>query len=407
MRLLIRIAWRNIFRNKRRSLLTIAAIAFAVFLSVWMRGLQLGTYQQNIKNYVGIFTGYMQIRPEGYTDKPSLRKSFKFDDDIKSLLDSLPHVQGYAPRISTYGLIARDDKTFGAAILAVDPELEKSVSQIDDRLHEGQYLSDERIFDVVTGYKLLENLDASIGDTVVILSSAYDGSMGNIKFRIAGTSKTGMSELDNMSVFMNIKAAKQLLYMSKVNMAALRLEGLGAIPEVQRALRDKLPEGLIVEDWAELLPSLKQSLEFDEVSGLIFVAILIIVVGFGILNTVLMSVTERFKEFGIMLAVGMNQWRLLGIVLFEVVFMAFLGIISGSILGWLGNYIVSKNPIYFGGETAELMEQFGFEPAMYAINDPGIFINYTLIVLITSFAAFIYPAVKLMNLEPLKGIRYT
>jgi putative ABC transport system permease protein len=417
MSLIIKLAWRNIWRNKKRSMLTIAAISFALLLTNFMRGQQIGTYAKNITMAVNVFSGYLQIQNKGFQDNPSLRKSIHYTDDLKSDINNLDDIKSFTPRIYSFGLLGYKDNSVGAALFGLDPKTEETVTNLNTKVIEGEFLRDDAIWDVVLGVKMIKNLGAKLGDTIVILSNGYDGSMGNEKFRIGGISKMGSTEFDNGSVFMHFKAAQQLLFMGdKVSVIAVSLHNSEMI-EIAKNSIDSListkaysDQKMRVLDWGEVMPSFKQSIDFDRISGMIFMGLLILVVAFGIVNTILMSVTERFKEFGVMLAIGTHHTKLVSIVFWETVLLTCYGLIFGTILGFIANYMVYLNPIPLsvfmeGGE--DLMADFGFEQFMYASIDAMIFINNILVISAASLLAFVYPAIKIFKLEALKGLRYS
>lgn len=415
MKLLFKIGWRNVWRNSRRSLITIAAIFFACVMSSGMRGLQEGTYDANIVTAVELFTGYLQIQREGFQENPTLRKAFKLNLPIVAALRSNEKIKGYAPRIMANGLVGTGDNAVGGLLFGVNPEMEKNVSKLMTRVTEGEGLTNERVYDIVVGYKMLGNLDSEIGDTVVILTQGFDGSTGNLKFRIAGTAKTGQPQFDAMAVFMNIKAADELMSMyGKINALAISLESMDALPEVQALIQKELDgfnanndKKLVVLDWQELMPEIKQSIELDRVSGIIYLGILVLIVASGILNTVLMSITERFKEFGVMLALGTKNSFLFFSVFIETMFLALIGIFFGTLASLGINGYIKANPIELTGEMTKMYEEFGFIPELHSSTDPAIFINTALMIFIVSFVMFLLPGIRLFKLEALKGIRYT
>lgn len=340
MKLLLKLGWRNIWRNKRRSVITLVAIAFAALSAIAMRGIQLGTYEVNIRTAVEMFAGYMQIQKEGYQSAPSIRKSFKFSDAIKSELSGKEKIKSFTPRVYADGLISYKDKSFGAAIFGVSPSSEKRTTNIIEKLDDGEFFSSDTSYKIAVGVKLLNNLNAEIGDTVVILAQGYDGALGNLKFEISGTIKTGAQNVDAMGVFMGTGTAQELLSLyGKVHAIAINLNDLDDIPEVQSELTGSLnDESLAVLNWEELMPDFKETIQFDNVSGIFFLGILFVIVTFGILNTVLMSVTERFREFGVTLSVGMPQIKLVYLVFIETIFITILGLIIGNLIGWGINY---------------------------------------------------------------------
>ncbi len=410
MILLLKLAWRSLWRNSRRSVIAILAVFFATFLTIAMRGLQLGTYEHNIISSIEMFTGYLQVQNREFRDNESLSNSIVLTDSLKQALERTEGIMAFAPRIYTGGLIGRDKgNSQGCSIFGIDPVQEKKVSKIAERVKEGRFLNKDSVYNVVVGYKVLDNIGAKIGDEVVVLSSGYDGSMGNLKFRIVGTSKTGSPEMDGMMVMMHIEAAREMLAMEgRASVLAVKIAGIEQLNSIKSSLRQSVKDSsLAVLDWEELMPEMKQSIDMDNISGIISLGMLIIIVAFGILNTVLMSVTERFREFGIMLALGVKNSYLAVVVFLETMILTFIGLIAGNLFGWIINFYFIKNPVYFSGEFAKMYEEFGFLPAMFSSLDPSIFVSTTLVILIIAVLVFIFPAYRLSKLEALKGIRYT
>ncbi|MCF8239921.1 MAG: ABC transporter permease [Melioribacteraceae bacterium] len=409
MKLLLKLAWRNIWRNKRRSILTLTAITFATLSAVAMRGVQIGTYNVNIKNAVEMFSGYIQIQRDGYQKNPSLNKAFRITDEIRNALNTTPRIKSYTTRIHAQGLISFKDNSQGAAIFGIDPQTEKEVTHLLDRIDEGSFFNSAGSKEIVIGAKLLGNLNAEIGDTVVILSQGFDGALGNQKFIISGTAKFGSPEFDAMGVFMGIESANDLLSMyGNIHALVINLNSLDEIETVRNNLNEKISDRkLAVLSWGEVMPDLKQSIEFDNISGVFFLLILIVIVAFGILNTVLMSVTERFNEFGVTLSIGMPQLKLVYLVLMEIIFITIIGIVLGDIIGGIINYYIVQNPIELGSELGWIYEEYGFLPQIQSTMERSIFINTSITVFVISVLSSIYPLVKVYRLEPLKGIRYT
>ncbi len=409
MKLLLKLAWRNIWRNKRRSFLTLLAISFATTAAIATRGMQLGTYAVNIRYAVQMFSGYLQIQRKGFQENPSLNKAFKLNEQILNALEENEQVRSWSPRVLADGLISFRQNSQGAAIFGLDPEKEKYTTKVFTRIKKGKFFDSDTSNEIVVGYKLLQNLKASIGDTVVILSQGFDGSLGNLKFIIAGTVKFGSPDFDGMGVFMPIKTAQELLALyGRIHSVAINLNDSYEIENAKKSLSEKL-EGtdLAVLDWGEIMPDFKQAIELDNVSGILMLFILMVIVAFGILNTVLMSVTERFREFGVSLAIGMSQVKLVFLILTETTFLTLIGILLGNLIGYFTNLYFVHNPIEFSGELSALYEEYGFLPIIQSTLEPSIFINISVAVLIISLSVTLYPIYKVYKLEPLKGIRYT
>lgn len=409
MNLLMRLAWRNLWRNRRRTLITALAAVFATLLSIAMRGIQLGTYDSNIAYALSTFSGYIQLQAPGFQENPSLHKTITLDEHLQSVLVHERNIQGFAPRVYADGLVSFRNNSLGAALFGISPKDERRVSTLAGRLNNGRFFTNDTSGDVVVGYKLLQNLKAGIGDTVVILAQGYDGTLGNRKFVVVGTIKTGSAEFDNMGVFARLLCLQQLLGMdNRVHVVALSLGNVSQIDDVIHTLTNSLDTSKIaVLPWQKVMPEFQQSIELDNVSGILFLGILIVVVAFGILNTVLMSVTERFREFGVLLAVGMPNRKLVTVVFLETLLITVIGVLAGNLLAWGVNYYLVQNPIQFTGDYAAMMQEYGFLPVLKSSLHLRSFINTTLSIVIISLLSTIYPLYRTYHLQPLKGIRYT
>lgn len=407
--MLIIIAWRNLWRHKRRTLITISAVLFATWFSVAMRGIQLGTYNNQITYALNLFSGFVQIQPADYLESPSLRKSFHLDAAITESLEHDDRVRGFAPRVVADGLISFSENSQGTIIFGIDPVTEPRVTRLTERIREGRMPRSDTAMEIVLGQTLMENLRANIGDDVVLLSQGYDGALGNARFRIVGSIRTGMQDFDRGAVFAGITALQELLSMQgRINLLTVTLEDLGDVTGFSRDWNvTHGTENIRALPWQEVMPDLKQSIELDNYSGILFLAILLIVVAFGILNTVLMSVTERFREFGILLSIGMPRGKLVMQVFLETMFIASLGILIGNMLGLVTNWYFSEYPIVFTGSYAAMIEEYGWLPQMRSIVSVSSFLNTSLSVIVIVLISVLYPLYRVFSLEGLKGIRYT
>ena len=409
MKLLLRLAWRNLWRNKRRTLITITAVVFATWLVIVMRGIQLGTYEHNITFSLDLFSGYLQLQDPRYLDNPSLQKGFHFDKEMQDLLEGDQRVRGYAPRVYADGLLSYGDNSHGTALFGIDPQVERRVTRLVRQLKDGRMISSADAAEVVVGETMLRNLRARVGDEIVVLAQGYDGSLGNAKFRIVGTVKTGLGDFDRSAVFVGIGALQQLVSMpDRVNVVAVSLHDLHDVSGVTADLNAPIDTSEVRRrPWEEVMHDLKQGIDLDNYSGILYLGILLIIVSFGILNTVLMSVTERFREFGVLLALGTPQRMLVRLVLIETVFITLIGIVIGNILGLAVNWYFSVEPIVFTGEFAAMYDEYGFLPIMRSVVLLSSFVNSSLSVLVISLLSALYPLRRVAKLEALKGIRYT
>ncbi len=392
-----------------------SAVIFAIMLSIIQRGMQYGTYAETIRTAVRASTGYLQIQKEGYNKSPTLQKSFVMTPQIETALGNTPSINGSSPRIETDALLSYRDQSFGAMIMGVAPETENEVTDFPEKIRSGRFLSadsagsDNTVAEIVVGDKLLQNLGAQVGDSVVVLAQGFDGILGNMFARIVGTFRTGSNEFDRMGVFMNISDLQSFLSMgNRINAVAVSVRDPNDLENVASRLNRVLkPQGLVALTWQDLLPQLKQMIELDNSSGVLYIIILLFVVGFGILNTVLMSITERFREYGVMLSLGMSQERLVAAVALEAFFMLIIGFVIGNGIGAAVNSYWVAHPIVLGGSMAKLYEEYGFAPVLVSSLSFKVFLDSSLTIFGISIVAAVYPLWRVLRLEPLKGIRYT
>jgi len=382
---------------------------FATLFSIAMRGVQLGTYEKNISYALGLFSGFIQIQAPGFQDNPSLHKSIRIDSTLAKTLNTTPEITGWAPRIYADGLVSFRNNSLGAALFGIDPDRERTVSSLQEKIRKGRFLLTDTTSDVVLGHTLMENLKAGIGDTLVILGQGYDGTLGNALFRIVGTIRTGSPEFDGMGIFLGLSRLGSLLEMGqRIHVVAVSLSSVYDVETVTAHLLTSLDTSSVnVLPWQKVMPDLKQGIDLDNISGMIFLGILIVVVAFGILNTVLMSVTERFREFGVLLSLGMPQTTLVIIVFLETVIITMIGIVVGNILAAGVNYYLIVHPIEFGGDYAAMMEQYGWLPSIHSSLKLSSFFNTSISIVVIALLSTIYPLYRTYKLEPLKGIRYT
>ncbi len=409
MALLLKISWRNLWRNKRRTYITIAAVTFATAVFMFTRGMQYGTYEVNIREITHLFSGPLQIQHGNYIERPNLFHSFVLSDSLIQRIEATPGVTAWAPRIYTEALMAFRQNSMGISLVAVDPQKETRITTLHEKIKEGRFLKQTKRGEVVAGEILLKNLGVTVGDTVVLLTQGFDGSLGNMKFTIVGSFRTGSREMDQFGIILSLRDAQDLLTMEgRVLALVVDTDDIRHIQWVKQQLVQRLQgTQLTVLAWDELLPEIKQAIQLDNLSGLLFLLLLVIVVAFGILNTLLMAVTERFREFGIMLSLGMANRSLSWVVMWEGVFLTGIGLVLGLMIAGGVNYYFQMHPIVFGGELARLSEEYGFLPLLSNTVEPRVWWQTIGAIGGISLLALIYPVVKVWQLEPLKGIRYT
>ena len=404
-----RMAWRNIWRNPRRSILTVCAITFASALLVFMLSFQFGSYETMINTSVKISTGHLQVQAEKYLEKKSIRYAIPDPDKITAVLNVIPEVAAYTLRGQAFSLISSEDRTYGAVVTGIDPQREAKVSRIKILMRQGNFLTEHDVNQAVVGRLLAKNLRVTIGDELTLLGQGRDGSIAATVMQVKGIFGSGIDEFDRSTLQIPLSTFQEVFSMDhavhEVVVIAKSLSDVSEIKaEVQAALSD-LDKGKSLKtlDWQELMPGLRQAIEMDLVSGLIFYGLLLIVVAFSILNTFLMAILERKKEFGVMMAIGTTPRRMTKVLLIESMAMTVIGIVIGIMLGIGITYYFQLYGIDFAAGS-ELLSQFGITGRIYPkLSLLSVSIG-PFMVLFFTFISALYPALKVRRLRPVEAM---
>jgi ABC-type lipoprotein release transport system permease subunit len=400
-----KIAWRNLWRNKRRTFLTISSVLFALFLALFMRAMQLGSYSQMVESAVKSTTGYIQVHEKGYWDDKSLDNTFESGDSLDNLILGIPNVTEIIPRLESFALLSSGIQTKGSVVIGTLPEIEQSVSGMKDRLIEGEYITaDDRAILIAEG--LARYLKVGIGDTVVILGQGYHGQTAAGAYPVKGLIRFIQPDINNSMTYIPLSLAQEL-YSSPGRLTSLSI--MLNDPDKMRRTRDELvasaPADLEIMTWDEMLTEMVNAIEGDNVSGQFMLGILYLVMGFGILGTILMSTMERRKEFGIMVAVGMRRTKLAIIVFIETLIISIIGIIAGMLASLPFIIYFYLHPIPLTGEAAEAMIEYNMEPIMPVLLEPGYFIGQSLVVIIITMLTLIYPMTVIGRFKIVSAIK--
>ena len=399
------LAWRNIWRQTRRSILTMMAIAFAAMLLVFMLSFQLGSYDEMINASVKLATGHLQVQAQGYHDNPKMRRVVENTPEVLAAIQRTPGVAAASPRSQSFVLAASGVRTRGVLVMGVDPQTEPGVSRLPALIRKGHYL-DNTPDTVICGDLLAKRLKVDLGDELTLLGQGRDGSIAATVVTISGIFKSGIDAVDRATLQMPLSAFDSLFGMDgAVHTVVATAETLKGTDGVKAQLKGTPAlKHLAVLDWTELNPGLKQSIQMDLVGGVIMYVILIIVVAFSILNTFLMAVFERTREFGVMLAIGTTPGRLVKVILTESMLMTLMGISAGMILGAAATLYFQNVGIPMGG-AGELLAQFGISGKLHPkLSVLSVLAGPALIAVITSVTALI-PALRIPRLKPVEAMQ--
>jgi len=406
MTLSLRMAWRNLWRNKRRTWLTATAMAFSNVLLVFMIALQFGSYDMMIDNTLKVFSGQLQVQGEGYQENPKLETVVP---DVLAvagdLRKALPHAH-VAPRAAAFALVSSEERSFGVQLIGVDPDSEPAVSTLPGLVVEGRYLSDPNASEIVIGAAMGRNLKVSAGDEITLLGSGRDGSFAAGVVTVVGFFETGSADMDRSFAEIPLDYFQDTFAMRGAgNSVAVALNSLDDVPNAMKAARAVAqPRGLAVLDWEALHPGLKQAIQADLSSAWFMYSVLIVLVAFSVLNTQLMSVMERTREFGVMSALGIKPRRLASLVMLETSLMAVIGLAIGVALGWAVSAYFSVHGFSYPG-MEEMAQRFNLPGAMYPSVTFGTMMLGPSVVFLFCLLAAIYPALRLFRLRPVEAMR--
>jgi putative ABC transport system permease protein len=406
----LKMAWRNIWRHPRRAILTMAAIAFATLLLIFMLSWQFGSYDTMINAAVKVHTGHLQVQAKGYHEQQDINLVVPDPVAVSRIMDETPGVAAHTVRATAFSLASSQKRTYGVAVMGIEPLNEAQVTTLKHLIRQGSYLAEGDTDQALVGGLLAKNLRVGVGDEVVLLGQGRDGSIAATAVRIKGTFSYGQDEFDRNFIYLPLPYFQEVYSMrGAAHEVAALCTSREAVPRVQQAVAAGIKtideeNTLVVLDWMELMPGLIQSIKMDLISGFIFYVILIIVVAFSILNTFLMVIFERTREFGVFMAMGTTPGRLTRLLLLESTTLTLLGTITGIIAGSLVTWYFQLHGIVFSG-SSEMLRQYGLPERMYPhLSALSIAIGAGLVLVITLVAA-LYPALKVRRLRPVEAMR--
>jgi putative ABC transport system permease protein len=400
----LKIAFRNVFRQKRRTILTALTMFGGFILSALSIGWADGTYSNTIDVFTRNRLGHIQVHKEGYLDQPSLYKTVDDYETIGGKIISIDGVESWTPRLYSAGLASVAEKTAGVRILGIDLDLEEKSTRFSKKIIGGKNFSSPTSKEAILGKGLAEILKAQIGDEAVIISQAADGSIANELYTIVGLVESGDNMSDQMDFYLTLKEAQELLALEeRVHEIVIIVEKLGSEIKLARQIGSILNEpNLDVAPWQEFARQFYQAMQADVEGMWIMLLVIIIIVAVGVLNTVLMTVLERIREYGLMKAIGTRPFQIIRIIIYEVNIIAMASIIVGAILGLLINHLLS-----FHGIAMPFTFTYGgveFSRYYTQVNVRSFLIPAVTILFTASFVG-IFPAIKAARTAPTKAMR--
>ena len=408
--MILQLAWRNIWRNKRRTLITMAAVAFAVFLVAFMVAFQKGVWDSVIDGTVNQFFGYAQIHGKGYWEDQSIDNSIELDEALRSLPQKADLVADVVPRIESFALASEGNLTAGVMVIGIDPQKENEMTGIANKITEGHFLhaADHA---VVVAAGLAKKLKLTLNDTLVLISQGYHGYNAAGKYPIKGIFEMALPDLNKRLLYLPLKTAQNFYAAEgRVTTLALKINDRKKVPAALAQVKQQLPsiDEYEVMDWQALMPELVQARKADEGGGYITLGILYLLIAFAIFGTILMMTKERSYEFGVLTAIGMGRWKLFFMVWLETIMIAISGAIVGILMTIPLVYYFHIHPLdvsVMGEEAAIAYEKFGIQSTLPTAFELPIFFNQAFIIFIVTSILALYPFVKIMRLKPVAAMR--
>lgn len=462
-------AWRNLWRNKRRTLITAVSVFFAVFFALVMRSFQLGTYNHMYKNVIESYTGYLQVQHQDFWDSKAIDDIFEPSPELEQIILSDPNAVLTVPRFESFALVSSGTLTKGVMVMGIDPEKEDYLSDVRSRLvkyrltresiemlkkelpedywsgldlNTGKSFSNESsllldlgiadkdtafVLNMIRKYASFENgyiqndvagaligdrlsifLEASVGDTLVLIGQGYQGTTAAGKYRIDGIVRMPTPDFDNKIVYLPVGICQELYNAPQmVTSLAITVKNNGD-KEIERmisSIGSQIEPPLRVIGWREMNELMINQMDADSKSGMVMIAILYMVIAFGVFGTVLMMTAERRREFGVLVSIGMQKTKLAAIVALEMLYIGLMGVVSGAIAALPIIFYGYYNPLRFSGEIAKMYEDYGMEPVMPMLLPDWYFLWQSLVIAVIVLIAIGYPVRKIMKMKVVNSLK--
>lgn len=465
-----KMAWRNLWRNKRRTLISVASVFFAVFFALVMRSLQLGSYDHMFRNVIESYSGYIQVQHEDFHDNPTIDNIFHYTPEIERTILSNKNVTAVVPRFESFALASTGILTKGVIVMGIDPVKESLLSNVKNRLV--RYMLTQKVIDslektdipekvkerlplyentaytsdallrvdleikdkeagsvlpeickvasfkngdismgkkeALVGDKLAHYLKLSLGDTLVLIGQGYHGTTAAGKFVVSGIVKLPTPDIDNKIVYLPVDVCQDFYNApGMLTSVALCIQDNQdkVINNMLTSLDKELPAPLTSIGWRDMNGVLVNEMDADNKSGAIMIGLLYLIIAFGIYGTVLMMTAERRREFGVLVAIGMQKIKLAVVVAYEMIYIGLLGILSGIVAALPVIIYGQYHPIRLSGDMAKAYEDYGVEPVISFMPVNTYFLWQSFVVAVIVIVAIIYPVRKIYKMKLVKSLK--
>ena len=402
--MILKIALRNIFRQKRRTILTALAMIAGFTLSSLFIGLSDGAYGNIITMFTRNRIGHIQVHREGYLDKPSLYETIDDYPSVGETIQSTTGVEAWTPRVYAAGLGSVGEKSTAVQVIGVDVARETQATRFDQKMIEGSVLAETASHEAVIGKGLAKILSGTVGSEIVIFSQGADGSLANDVYKIVGIAESGDDVTDRVACYLHIEDAQELFVLEgRIHEIVVIVSNINHVSKITDTIKTRLNNSTLdVAPWQVVAKSFYRAMKVDQQGDAIARWVIMLIVAIGVLNTVLMSVLERTREYGVLKAVGTKPTQIFWLVICEVVIIAIGSIAVGALLGVLANYLLS----IYGITYPEEITYGGMKiKTLYAEVNARCLIIPAITVMLSATIVSLFPAIKAARIMPAKAMR--
>ena len=400
-----KLAWRNMWRSRRRTLITISSIFFAVIFAILMRVAVVGLFDKLIADTVSLTSGYIQVQHSGYWENRSVDSTFEDNPKLTAILNHEKEITAWTPHLESFALASSGNRTKGIMVTGIDPEKENSVSSLSKKIIAGKYLTDGDK-GIILAQGLAAYLKLKLNDTVVLIGQGYEGSMASGKYAITGIAKLGIPEMNKGMAWLPMAAARDFLSTgTRYTSISMLINNQAQLDKIKQTIINQTKgAGYEVMTWKEMIPELDQLFQAKMAQNVIMSGVLYLVIAFGIFGTILMMLNERLHEFGILIAIGMKKRLLAWVVVIEMVLMSITGVVLGAVCVYPVVLYYHIHPIRLTGDMGKSSELYNIEPVMPMSTNLSNFVVQGYVVLTIAVVLSLYAVIKIHKIKVIAAI---
>ena len=404
MSTLIKIAWRNVWRNKIRSGVVIISIVLGIWAGLFVMAMTLGLNEQRMNGAISTYLSHVQVHDAQYSKEQNINYYIQNKEKILNKIESDNNIKAYAKRTIVTAMAANSNGSYGVQIVGINPAEEKKLTSISDKLIEGTYLNKFKRNPIIIGNALADKLNLNLRSKIVITLQDINSNIVSTSFRVEGIFRTSSSMFDEATLFVKMDDLEQITGLSgQIHEIAILANSIDNTEKIKSNLNKDIL-GSKAETWSDIAPELGYANEMMSRFIYIFMGIIFLALAFSIINTMLMAVLERKKELGMLMSVGMNKSRIFSMITLETLFISALATPIGMLLSF---WTIS----YFGEVGIDLsivakgLESLGIGTRIYTFLPRQLYINITFLSLLVTFVSALFPARRALKLNPVEAIK--